>query len=223
MALLTDAEIEKIKTETDRAAVVRARGVELRPQGGDLVGLCPFHDDKTPSLHVTPAKRLWRCVSCNATGNVIQFVQRFDGVSFRHAADLLAGGAAFKAPPTCGPVKKSTVPKLANPLAGVAAQPFEDYAADQEALRRVVDYYAERLTANPAALAYLEKRGLADPDLLRVFRIGFCDRTLGLRMPQKNRAEGAALRARLVRLGVMRESGHEHFRGQITVPVVSLV
>jgi hypothetical protein len=234
MALLTDAEIEKIKTETDLAAVVRARGVELRPQGGDLVGLCPFHDDKSPSLHVTPAKRLWRCVSCNATGNVIQFVQRFDGVSFRHAADLLAGGAAFKAPPTCGPVKKSTVPKLANPLAGVATttpataggeaaavpDPAAEHAADQEALRRVVDYYAERLAANPAALAYLEKRGLADPDLLRVFRVGFCDRTLGLRLPQKNRKEGAALRARLERLGVCNTTGHEFFRGRITFPVI---
>ncbi len=100
MARLTDDEIDQIKRETDLAAVVRSRGVALTAQGGDLIGLCPFHDDKSPSLHVTPGKRLWRCVSCQATGNVIQFVQRFDGVSFRHAADLLAAGAAFKAPPT---------------------------------------------------------------------------------------------------------------------------
>jgi DNA primase len=237
MALLTTEEIEKIKADTDLAAVVRSRGVALAAKGGDLVGLCPFHEDKSPSLHVTPAKRLWRCVSCNATGNVIQFVQRFDGVSFRHAADLLAGGAAFKAPPTCGPVKKSTVPRLANPLAGVTASVpttsvtagrapdpatlAAEHAADQEALRCVLDYYAERLTANPSALAYLEKRGLADPELLRVFRIGYCDRTLGLRLPQKNRAEGAVLRGRLERLGLMRETGHEHFRGQIVIPILS--
>lgn len=227
MALIPEEEIERIKRETDLAAVIRARGVELKPRGGDLVGLCPFHDDKNPSLNVTPRTRLWRCTGCNATGNVIQFVQRFDGVSFRHAAELLQNGAAaaFKDPPTCGPVKKSTVPRLANPLAGVATPPGEDaaaeHAADQDALRRVVDYYAERLAANPAALAYLDKRGLADPELLRVFRVGCCDRTLGLRLPQKNRAEGAALRARLARLGVMRETGHEHFRGQIVVPVIA--
>jgi len=226
MPLIPEEEIERIKRETDLAAVIRARGVELKPQGDDLVGLCPFHPDENPSLHVTPRTRLWRCVSCNATGNVIQFVQRFDGVSFRHAAELLqSGAAAFRAPPSCGPVKKSTVPRLANPLAGVATPPGEDaaaeHAADQDALRRVVDYYAERLAANPAALAYLDKRGLADPELLRVFRVGCCDRTLGLRLPQKNRAEGAALRARLARLGVMRETGHEHFRGQIVVPVIA--
>jgi DNA primase catalytic core len=219
MARLTDEEIDRIKRDTDLAAVVRSRGVALAAQGGDLVGLCPFHEDKTPSLHVTSAKGLWRCVSCLATGNVIQFVQRFDGVSFRHAADLLAGGAAFKSPPTCGPVKKSTVPRLANPLAGVAAD--DEHAADQDALRRVVDYYAERLAANPAALAYLEKRGLAAPELLKVFRVGFCDRTLGLRLPQKNRKEGAALRSRLERLGVCNTTGHEFFRGRITFPIVA--
>ena len=219
MALLTDAEIEKIKAETDLAAVVRSRGVALAPQGGDLIGLCPFHEDTSPSLHVTPAKRLWRCVSCNATGNVIQFVQRFDGVSFRHAADLLAAGAtAYTAAPTGGPVKKCTIPKLANPLAGVVAD--DERAADQDALRRVLDYYAERLAANPSALAYLEKRGLADPELLRVFRVGYCDRTLGLRLPHRNRAEGAALRGRLEKLGIMRDTGHEHFRGQIIFPVL---
>jgi DNA primase catalytic core len=219
MALIPEEEIERIKRETDLAAVARARGIELKPQGGDLVGLCPFHDDHHPSLHVTPGARLWRCVSCNAAGNVIQFVQRFDGVSFRHAAELLQNGAAaYKAVPT-GPVKKSTVPRLANPLAGVNAA--DEHAADQEALRRVLDYYHERLALNPSALGYLDKRGLNDPELLRAFRVGFCDRTLGLRMPQANRKEGAALRTRLERLGIMRETGHEHFRGQIVVPVVA--
>ena len=54
MPLIPDDEIERIKRETDLAAVVRSRGVALTPQGGDLVGLCPFHDDKNPNLHITP-------------------------------------------------------------------------------------------------------------------------------------------------------------------------
>ena len=108
MAMIPEDEIERIKRETDLAAVIRSRGVALKPAGGDLIGLCPFHDDQNPSLHVTPAKRLWRCVACQATGNVIQFVQRFDGVSFRHAYELLKNGAAFTGAPTCQPVKKAT-------------------------------------------------------------------------------------------------------------------
>lgn len=214
MAMIPDDELENIKRNADLAAVIRARGVALKPQGGDLVGLCPFHEDKNPSLHVTPAKRLWRCVSCQATGNVIQFVQKFDGVSFRHACELLKAGtlAALAGPTTGAPLKKSTIPKLASPLAADAD--------DQAALRQVLDYYHARLAENPAALAYLKKRGIT-AEAVATFRLGFVDRTLGLRLPNKNRAEGAAIRERLQRLGIYRESGHEHLRGRIVFPVIA--
>lgn len=216
MAMIPEDEIERIKRGTDLAAVIRARGVELKSSGGDLVGRCPFHDDHDPSLRVTPAKGLWRCMSaaCGATGNVIQFVQRFDGVSFRHAYELLKNGAAFTGAPTCAPVKKTTVPRLASPLAADAD--------DQAALRQVLDYYHERLRTNenPAALAYLKKRGI-NAEAVAAFRIGFVDRTLGLRLPHNNRKEGAALRARLARLGILRDTGHEHLRGRVVFPVVA--
>jgi len=152
MPMIPEDEIERIKQTTDLAAVIRARGVELKPAGQDLVGLCPFHEDHDPSLRVTPGKGLWRCMSCGATGNVIQFVQRFDGVSFRHAFELLKGGAAFTGAPSCAPVKKASVPRLPAPVAVDAD--------DQAALRQVLDYYHERLKENPAALAYLKRRGI---------------------------------------------------------------
>jgi hypothetical protein len=56
---------------------------------------------------------------------------------------------------------------------------------------------------------------------MAVFGLGFVDRTLGLRLPQKNRAEGAAIRERLQRLGVLRDTGHEHLRGRVVFPVVA--
>ena len=216
MAMIPEGEIDRIKRTTDLAAVIRARGVDLKTSGGDLVGRCPFHDDQSPSLRVTPGKGLWRCMSaaCGATGNVIQFVQKFDGVSFRHAYELLKNGAAFTGAPTCSPVKKGTVPRLASPLAADAD--------DQAALRQVLDYYHERLRTNenPPALAYLKKRGIT-AEAVEVFRIGFVDRTLGLRLPQANRKEGAALRARLTALGILRDTGHEHLRGRVVFPVVA--
>jgi DNA primase catalytic core len=216
MALIPEDEIERIKRGTDLAAVIRSRGVELRPQGGDLVGRCPFHADHDPSLRVTPGKGLWRCMSsaCGATGNVIQFVQRFDGVSFRHAYELLKGGTvAFTGAPSCQPVKKATIPRLASPLSADAD--------DQAALRQVLDYYHERLKENPVALDYLKKRGLCSEKMVTTFRIGFVDRTLGLRLPHNNRKEGAALRERLTRLGLLRDTGHEHLRGRVVFPVVA--
>jgi len=213
--MIPEDEIERIKRETDLAAVIRSRGMELKPQGHDLVGLCPFHEDHDPSLRVTPGKGLWRCMSCGATGNVIQFVQRFDGVSFRHAFELLKSGklSALSGPANGAPVKKSTVPKLDSPLA-----PDAD---DQAALRQVVGYYHARLKENPPALAYLQKRGIGSEEAIATFQLGFVDRTLGLRLPQANRKEGAALRARLTRLGILRDTGHEHLRGRIVFPVIA--
>jgi hypothetical protein len=223
MPMIPDDEIDRIKRETDLAAVIRSRGIELKPQGHDLLGLCPFHEDHDPSMRVTPGKGLWRCMSCGATGNVIQFVQRFDGVSFRHAYELLKGGgaAAFTGAPTCQPVKKSTVPRLASPLAADAAGSASSPQADQAALRQVLDYYHARLKENPLALAYLKKRGIA-AEAIDAFRLGFVDRTLGLRLPQANRKEGAAIRERLTRLGILRDTGHEHLRGRIVFPIPAL-
>ena len=212
MPMIPDDEIERIKRETDLAAVIRSRGVALKPAGGDLLGLCPFHEDTNPSLHVTPRTRLWRCMSCHATGNVIQFVQKFDGVSFRHAYELLKNGAAFTGAPTCQPVKKATVPKLPAPVTADGD--------DQAALRQVLDYYHERLRENPPALAYLKKRGIT-AEALATFKIGFVDRTLGLRLPNNQRKEGAELRACLTRLGILRDTGHEHLRGRIVFPVIA--
>ena len=215
MPMIPEEEIERIKRGADLAAVIRSRGIELKPQGGDLVGLCPFHDDHDPSLRVTPGKGLWRCMSCNATGNVIQFVQRFDGVSFRHAFELLKSGklSALTGPTNGAPLKKATVPRLESPLAADAD--------DQAALRQVLDYYHTRLKENPAALAYLQKRGIGSEEAIAAFRLGFVDRTLGLRLPQANRREGAAIRERLTRLGILRETGHEHLRGRIVFPVIA--
>ena len=112
MPRIPETEIERIKRETDLAALVRSRGVELRKHGSkDLAGKCPFHQDNQPSFIVSPDKGLFHCMGCGAAGNCIQFVQKFDGVSFRHAFELLnAGKAAFSAP-TDAPLKKATVPR----------------------------------------------------------------------------------------------------------------
>jgi len=212
MPRIPEEDIDRIKRDTDLAALVRSRGIELRKHGnGHLAGCCPFHEDEEPSLIVTPARGLFHCMGCGAAGNAIQFVEKFDGVSFRHAFELLCDGRpAFTAPPG-GVTKQTTVPRLDNPL--------DPQADDATLLDQVVDYYHEELLRTPDALTYLEKRGLKNDELIERFRLGFADRTLGLRLPAKNRKDGAALRARLQQLGILRESGHELMSGSLTVPV----
>jgi len=67
--------------------------VTLRNAGsGSLKGLCPFHDEKSPSFHVTPARGFYHCFGCQEGGDVITFVQKIEGVGFTEAVERLAGG-----------------------------------------------------------------------------------------------------------------------------------
>lgn len=211
MPRIPEEEIERIKRKTDLAALVRSRGIELHKHGSkDFAGRCPFHQDDKPSFIVSPDKGLFHCMGCGVAGNCIQFVEKFDGVSFRHAFEILAEGRGFTAAAT-EPLRRATVPRL--------DLPFDPASDDAALMRQVVDYYHERLMKTPAAVDYLRGRGLWHEEAAERFRIGFADRTLGLRLPDKNRKEGSAIRMRLQKLGLIRESGHEHFNGCIVLPI----
>jgi len=208
MPRIPETDLDRVKHATDLLALVRSRGVELKKHGSkDWIGCCPFHDDQSnPNFIVSPGKGLFHCMVCGKAGNAIQFVQFHDGVSFRHAFELLAEGQGFAAQP---PAKQATVPRLPSPLA---------LDADDEALmNQSLAYYRERLQQTPAALEYLARRGLGAA--IEPFGLGFADRTLGLRLPLKNRNDGEALRTHLQKLGLLRESGHEHFNGCVVFPI----
>ncbi len=211
MARIPEEIIERLKEEVALQRLVELAGVELRRQGKDLVGCCPFHEDRSPSLVVSPEKNLWHCMgACQAGGSVIDWTMRAEGVSFRHAVELLRDGIA---PSSLGGRRavRSTVSKLPSPL---------PVGADEgELLERVAGFYAQTLRESPEAQGYLQRRGLADGEMLERFGLGFANRTLGYRLPAKNRQAGAELRGKLQALGVLRASGHEHLSGSLVVPV----
>ena len=90
MARIPDEEIERLKREVSLERLAEARGVKLKRHGADLIGLCPFHEDRAPSLVISPKKNLWHCLgACGRGGSVIDWVMRAEGVSFRHAVELL--------------------------------------------------------------------------------------------------------------------------------------
>jgi DNA primase catalytic core len=212
MARIPEDEVERLKREVSVQRLAEARGIKLHRHGADLLGLCPFHDDRNPSLVITPAKNLWHCLgACNAGGTAIDWVMRANGVSFRHAVELLREDYLPLAAVPIQPVKHGTVRKLPPPVARDAD--------DRELLLQVVSYYNETLKQSPEAMKYLESRGLKSPEIIERFRLGFANRTLGYRLPAKNRAAGAQMRGRLQTLGILRESGHEHFNGSLVIPV----
>src|SRR5450432_675169 len=152
MARIPDEEIERLKREISLERLVEARGVKLTRHGADLLGLCPFHDDREPSLVVSPKKNLWHCLgACQTGGTVIDWVMKSHGVSFRHAVELLRADVAL-AP--SGPTVRTLPP------------PIERAADDGALLKQVAGFYHETLKQSPEALAYLEKRGLRHPEMV---------------------------------------------------------
>ena len=203
--------IEQLKQTVSLQRLVEAAGITLKKHGKDYLGLCPFHDDHEPSLVITPDKNLWHCLgACNQGGDVIAWVMKREGVSFRHAVELLREGITATAL-AARPLKHNTVRALPPPVA------FD--ADDQLLLNQVIGYYHETLKQSPEALAYLAKRGLNSSELIERFKLGYANRTLSLRLPLKNRQAGEAIRTQLQRIGLLRDSGHEHFNGALVVPV----
>ncbi len=212
MARIPESEIERLKTTVAVQRLVEARGIDLMRHGADWIGRCPFHADKTPSLVVSPTKNLWHCLgACQIGGGPIDWVMKAEGVSFRHAVELLREGMPAVSS-SDRVVHASTVPKLPAPVSSDVD--------DRALLRQVIDYYHATLKQSPEALTYLQSRGLNHPELIERFRLGFANRTLGLRLPEKNRKAGADIRTRLQTLGLVRDSGHEHFNGSLVIPVL---
>ncbi len=211
MARIPQAEIERIKAEVAIERLVEASGVALKRTGKDLFGRCPWHADDTASLSVTPAKNLWHCLgACNSGGSVFDWVMKMKGVSFRHAFELLNTDPSLAA--ASRPVKQGTVRALPAPVA--------PDAEGQALLNQTMDYYCARLKQSAAGLAYLDARGIRDEAAIEHFKLGFADRTLGLRLPHKNRVTGSTMRTRLQRIGILLPSGHERFNGSLVIPVI---
>jgi DNA primase catalytic core len=202
MARIGAEELDKLKREVDLVALVRSR-VDLKGDGDDLVGLCPFHVEETPSFHVSVSKNLFHCFGCGAAGSVIDWAMKSAKVSFRHAVELLREKAPL-------PTHKS---------ARSLPSPLTVDGDDQLVMNEVAAFYAARLKATPAVLAYLQRRGLSHPDLLDTFQLGFADRALQLHLQSGNRVEGNKQRSQLQKLGVFRKTGHGHLNGSLVIPI----
>ena len=89
MALISPDSVERVKQAADIVEVISAH-TDLRRQGARYVGLCPFHDERTPSFSVEPTEKLYHCFGCGVGGDVIKFVEEKDGLNFAEAVELLA-------------------------------------------------------------------------------------------------------------------------------------
>ncbi|TYO95426.1 CHC2 zinc finger domain-containing protein [Xenorhabdus doucetiae] len=205
MARIPDAELQHLKTAVSLVAILKQQGRQLFKRGRDMTVLCPFHEEKTPSMVITPSKNLYHCFGCDAGGSVLDWVMKTENLSLRHAVERLR--AVLGVNPSVEPLVQPAE------LAGEAV-------GQQALLARVVEFYHHTLLNAPEAQDYLAKRRLNHPELVAQFKLGFANRTLAYRLPPKKVKAGEEIRRRLRTSGIMRESGHEHFVGSLVVPVI---
>ncbi len=195
--------IERIKKDVDLAALVRAKGVQLKKNGKSYFGLCPFHDDHNPSLSINPLTNLWQCFGCGAGGDVIRFVEMFDQVDFKEAVKRLSDNG-FKA------TRKSKRKEPPKKQPGLSAKLIK-------LLNRVIEFYHTAFAEDPRAKEYLGKRGITNNAIFSDFKVGFANGTLLNTLPD----EGDIFE-QLKQIGVLTEKGNEHFYGYVTFPLYDL-
>jgi len=189
--------------------------VQLRRQGQNFVGLCPWHDDSRPSLHVNQQRQSWKCWVCDIGGDVFSFIMKAEGLEFREALELLAErtGIQIQHPP-----RKGREP-------GVAATPGE---VDKQALRRVMAWAREQyhrcLVAAPEGepgRQYLAERGIS-PQVVRRFQVGYApDRWDWLVQRMRGTEWTPALLecAGLLRRQELGGGHYDWFRGRVMFPI----
>ena len=91
---IRDEDIDRLREQASIVDVI-SDYVQLKKAGRYLKGLCPFHDEKTPSFMVDPAKQLYHCFGCGEGGNVFTFLKKKEGLDFREAAERLAARTGF--------------------------------------------------------------------------------------------------------------------------------
>ena len=204
---------EDIALVRERSPIEEVVGeyLQLRSAGGgSLKGLCPFHDEKTPSFNVTPARGLWYCFSCAEGGDVIKFVQRIDNLSFAEAVERLAARAGIE---------------LRYEQGGhVPGQEHTQRRRLIEAHRAAAEFYAERLASPRPAPArdFLAARGFELADAER-FGVGYAPAewdALTRHLRGRGFTDAELLRGGLAGQG--RRGPVDRFRGRLIWPIRDL-
>ncbi len=146
--------IQKVIDNSDIVEVI-GEYINLEKKGNDYKGLCPFHNDSNPSLSVSPQKKVFKCFSCNAAGNVISFVQRIENISFMDALKKVANKSGIKL----------------NLKENPHEQRRQKYYKILNDATSAYEFYLHNTNEGKKALEYLEKRHIS-LDVIKKFRIG---------------------------------------------------
>jgi DNA primase len=209
---------EDIAAVRERARIEDIVGeyVALRGAGGgSLKGLCPFHEEKSPSFHVTPARGLWHCFgACGEGGDVISFVQKYEQLTFPEAVERLADRVGLQL-------------RYEESRAGGAPERNREQRTRLiDAHRAAAAFYAEQLASSPEAVPgrqFLDERGF-DRAAAEHFGVGYAPRggeVLRKHLRQAGFTDEELITAGLVAQG--RSAPYDRFRGRLLWPIKDLL
>lgn len=198
--------VEELRSRLSIANLV-ARRVRLQKRGRDHLGLCPFHNEKTPSFSVSEEKGFFHCFGCGAHGDVVGFVMRSEGLSFPEAVERLARDAGMTVPES-SPEERQRAEKQAthHTVLEAAAVWFESQL---------------RAPAGRTGLSYFKKRGLRDDTIAR-FRLGYAPDSYGAlkdAMMKAGHSETLMIETGLLIRPDDGRSAYDRFRGRVVFPI----
>ncbi len=155
--MIPQAFIQDLLARVDIVDIV-GRTVKLKKAGANLQGLCPFHNEKSPSFTVSPVKQFYHCFGCGAHGTAVGFLMEHHGLSYVDAIHDLANGLGLAVPQEAGDRQRQAANQVAPSLLQV--------------LQTAADFYKQRLRETPQAIEYLKSRELTGATAAR-FGIGY--------------------------------------------------
>jgi len=199
MAYISNDVINEIRNKTDIVDVV-SRYVNLTKTGKNYIGVCPFHDDHSPSMSVSPEKQIFTCFSCGASGNVFTFVSDFEKISFAEAVKLLGEKAGI------------TVSGVS-----VSREKKDDYFDIYESACK---FYQNSIftSLGKNAIEYLENRNI-DKETIKKFGIGLSIQKVSLTEYLFNKNYSLE---KLIDVGLTNDNGNDIFINRIMFPIYDL-
>jgi DNA primase len=204
---------DRVREAVDFVELVSAR-TELRSAGANrYTGLCPFHEERTPSFGIDPVQKLYHCFGCGASGDLFRFVEETEGVDFKGALELLAERYGVELKPAQEDPRAAARRRSRERLLGL--------------LERTADYYERYLWESREAArarAYLLGRGLQEATL-RTFRVGYApsawDRVLSASL-RGGFSEQELQQAGLVQRNAKSGQAYDRFRGRVMFPLTDV-
>lgn len=205
-------EVDQVKEKIDVAEVI-SQYIKLKKVGRSLVGLCPFHHEKTPSFNVSPERQMWYCFGCQKGGDVFAFLMQKEGLEFGEALRILAKQAGVELKErNFDPQKQQRKERLVQAVSLSS---------------RLYQHVLEKNAIGKKALDYLGKRGVKK-EMMTEFELGYAPQSwqaTGEFLQKKGYAENELLEAGLV-IGKTQGQGsrgwYDRFRGRLVFPIKDL-